>query len=198
MDPNDVDLAWIAELKRLDETKDGPIPIAALPVDLHEAFEEAFPGAACPVIDGQVCIQPVDWMRFCFLQKQEAMQRMRMRSLQVAVSGPTPGDLAGAPVLSHWIAVEDLESDGATLMGSAPEHPICVGKLIMTSRLCGIAEDGSWARTISRWYRLEHPATLEAFLERHGKKGSGAPLAPLKLWQALASAAREQEDLELW
>ena len=198
MDPNDADLALIAELKRLNGGKDGPIPIASLSAGLQEAFERTHPLAACPMINGQVCMQPADWARFAAREKQDAMQRMRLRSLELAMVGPTPGDLAQAPILSHWIAIENPQSHGALLMGSAPDHPICVGNLIMTSYLCGIAEDGSWARTISRWYRLQEPATLDAFLKRNSKKVSGVVPEPLKLWQMLAIAAKGQEELGAW
>lgn len=198
MDPNDDDLALMAELRRLDKTKGGPIPIAALSAELQEAFEDAHMGAACPVIDRQLCIQPTDWTRFRHRQEQEAMQRMRERSLEAAVIGPSPDALAQAPLLSRWIAIETREANGAMLIGSAPDHPVCEGTLIATSRLCGIAEDGSWARTTSRWYRLEHPATLEEILQRHAKESHGVPVVPLKLWQALAIAAREQEDVISW
>ena len=149
-------------------------------------------------IDGQVSMQPADWVGFAARQKQAAMQRMRLRSLELAVVEPTPGALALAPILSHWIAIENPQSHGAVLMGSAPDHPICIGNLIMTSCLCGIAEDGSWARTVSRWYRLRAPATLEGFLERNGKKESRMFLQPLKLWQMLAITAKEREELGVW
>lgn len=72
MDPNDGDLALIAELKRLDDSKTGAIPIASLSGVLQEAFERAHPLAACPVIDGQVCMQPADWVRFAARQEQAA------------------------------------------------------------------------------------------------------------------------------
>ncbi|MFX0547338.1 DUF6634 family protein [Roseovarius sp. S1116L3] len=194
MDEHDKDLALVAELERLDETKTGAIPIASLSAPLQEAFERTHPLAACPVIDGEMCIQPADWLMFMARQKQAAMRRMRKRSLRLAWNGPTASDLARAPVLSHWLVILEPRMIGLALMGSAPDHPTCVGELIATSRLCGICKDGTWARTASRWYRLEHPFTLDAFMERNAGKVLREAVNPVCMRDALLMTACEQAE----
>lgn len=66
-------------------------------------------------------------------------------------------NLAGdAPLLDRWVFAE---RPVACLMGYSTGHPVLegTGRLITTSDLCLIAEDGAWARTLSRWYRLGAP-----------------------------------------
>lgn len=45
------------------------------------------------------------------------------------------------------------------LIGYTSGHPVLpgTGRLIATSDLCLISEDGRWALTLSRWYRLGDP-----------------------------------------
>jgi len=66
--------------------------------------------------------------------------------------------LAGeaAPLLDRWVFGE---RPAACLMGLSTGHPVLegTGRLITTSDLCLISEDGVWARTLSRWYRLGDP-----------------------------------------
>lgn len=77
MDSNEGDLARISNSKRLNETKYGPIPVAALSDDLREAFEDAHICAACPVIDGQIWIQPAD-SRHCARHLQQFLTAKRL------------------------------------------------------------------------------------------------------------------------
>ena len=193
MDEHDKDLALIAELKRLDETKTGAIPIASLSAPLQEAFEYAHPLAACPVINGEMCIQPADWLMFMARQEQAAMRRMRKRSLRLAWDGPTASDLASAPMLSNWFVIMDF-SIGLALIGSALDHPVYAGKTIKTSRLCGICKDGTWARTVSRWCRLEHPVMLDALFDCNAARVVKEALKPVCLREALFIIACEQAE----
>ena len=71
--------------------------------------------------------------------------------------GASVEDLAGdAPLLDRWVFAE---RPVACLMGYSTGHPVLEGsgRLITTSDLCLIAENGAWARTLSRWYRLGDP-----------------------------------------
>lgn len=52
------------------------------------------------------------------------------------------------------------------LIGENHGHPILKGRLIQTSDLCVAALDRSWARTMSRFYRLGSPAKRET---QHGR-----------------------------
>jgi hypothetical protein len=58
------------------------------------------------------------------------------------------------------------------LVGVPTGHPTLMAELIHTSRLCGIDAEMAWARTASRWYRLNDPATSENVVQQLGKKGA--------------------------
>ena len=80
----------------------------------------------------------------------------RIRTALGAIDvGPTEDDLADAPVLRDWaVAVAPLR--GIHLGGHAHGHPrLPEGAWIVTSRLLAIDPGARWARTISRWYRLD-------------------------------------------
>lgn len=71
--------------------------------------------------------------------------------------GTPVDDLArDAPLLERWVLGE---RPARCLMGLSTGHPLLpgTGRLITTSDLCLIADDGAWARTLSRWYRLGDP-----------------------------------------
>lgn len=63
---------------------------------------------------------------------------------------------ADAPMLDQWIIGQ---RPVACLVGRSCGHPIMMGegRSIATSDLWLISEDGEWARTLSRWYRLGRP-----------------------------------------
>ena len=73
-------------------------------------------------------------------------------------SGVPPEHLAeGAPILDHWVLAPRLIP---SLAGLSTGHPRLPGenRAISTSDLWLLSEDGEWARTLSRWYRLGRPA----------------------------------------
>lgn len=117
---------------------------------------------------------------------------MSGRSLELGIIGPTPDDLERAPVLSSWIAIHDPQHSGAILVGVHTGHPTIEGALINTSRLCGIDAYKTWARTASRWYRLNDPATSEDFVELFGKKAETLSFLMLEFWEAQAIIAEYQ------
>lgn len=66
---------------------------------------------------------------------------------------PTPEDLADSPLLDFWCVGE--EPPFQVLQGVVSGHPLLPdGSFIHTSVLLFLAEDLSWARTVSRFYRL--------------------------------------------
>ncbi len=73
--------------------------------------------------------------------------------------GIPPETMAGdkAPILDRWILVNTTVP---CLAGLSTGHPRLGGenRLIGTSDLWLLSEDRSWARTLSRWYRLGRPA----------------------------------------
>ena len=73
--------------------------------------------------------------------------------------GVPPQVMAGddAVVLDRWVlAMRTVPC----LAGLSTGHPELVGenRLISTSELWLLSKDRSWARTLSRWYRLGRPA----------------------------------------
>lgn len=80
-------------------------------------------------------------------------------AIAAAAFAPTADDLATAPVLTHWSAGT---YHGMThLIGKVVAHPllgtaIAEGKAIITSPVVAIDTNRRWARTVSRWYRLDH------------------------------------------
>lgn len=77
---------------------------------------------------------------------------------------PSPEVLADAPVLRDWAAA--LEPSGVPcLVGTVTGHSMLEdGRRICTSMLIALDPGGTWARTWSRWYRLD--GTLPADIMR--------------------------------
>lgn len=69
--------------------------------------------------------------------------------------GSLPEELAGVepPTLDRWAPAF---GNNVYLVGLSTGHPKLVGenRLISTSELMLVSEDQTWARTLSRWYRL--------------------------------------------
>ncbi|GJE45422.1 DUF6634 family protein [Methylobacterium soli] len=78
--------------------------------------------------------------------------------------GPTPEDLAGAPVLERWQADARVVR---SLVGIVGRHPILPpGRHVRTSEV--YATDGrTWARTLSRFYALGSPMPQAATGKLH-------------------------------
>lgn len=72
-----------------------------------------------------------------------------------AQTDPTPEILADAPVLRDWLAALDF-AGVPCLAGTVTGHPrLDDGKRIFTSVLVALDPGGEWARSRSRWYRLD-------------------------------------------
>lgn len=73
--------------------------------------------------------------------------------------GASPESLSKeeAPILDHWVMAQRPIS---CLAGLSSGHPLLFGsgRLIATSDLWLMSADRTWARTLSRWYRLGRPA----------------------------------------
>ncbi|WP_076860735.1 DUF6634 family protein [Bradyrhizobium mercantei] len=68
--------------------------------------------------------------------------------------------LKQAPLLEDWVPV--VTPRGVKLVGRVTGHPILGDGTAATSQLWFADPDGSWVRTLSRFYRLRRP------LERNG------------------------------
>lgn len=79
--------------------------------------------------------------------------------------GPTVPDLAYAPTLDNWVAMQD-RGGHIMLFGHVTGHPRLGDRDIHISQLYGLNIEAGWARTHNRWYRLgtQHPGQgKEAF-----------------------------------
>ena len=76
-----------------------------------------------------------------------------------AGEAPTEADLAGAPILRDWRRAVHLITGTLALEGMVTGHPQFDGQWVTTSPLVALDPEGRWARTLSRWYRLEEPAS---------------------------------------
>jgi len=90
--------------------------------------------------------------------------RALIADLQQLQRGIGPEELAGqdAPILDRWALSERTLP---CLIGLSTGHPILPGanRLVRTSDLWLLAENGGCARTLSRWYRLGRPFQNSAF-----------------------------------
>ena len=73
---------------------------------------------------------------------------------------PSDADLDGAPILAGWF-VEDISNGYQRLGGFVTGHPTIRPGWCWTSVLLFISDDRTWARTISRYYRLGSPLTID-------------------------------------
>jgi hypothetical protein len=64
--------------------------------------------------------------------------------------------LQSAPLLEDWVPV--VTPEGVQLIGHASGHPIHGDRMVMTTPLWFADPEGSWVRTLSRFYRLGPPA----------------------------------------
>lgn len=82
-----------------------------------------------------------------------------LADMSVLRSGASPADLANGepPFLDGWVVAQ---RPIPCLVGLSSGHPRLVGtgRPIATSDLWLMSADNSWARTLSRWYRLGRPA----------------------------------------
>lgn len=65
---------------------------------------------------------------------------------------PSDEELANGPLLNSWCRLGDH------LVGVVVGHPVVAdGHRCITSPVLALAADGTWARTVSRYYRLGRP-----------------------------------------
>lgn len=64
--------------------------------------------------------------------------------------------LRRAPLLENWVPA--LTPGGVQLIGYTVAHPIHGDRIVMTTPLWWADPDGTWVRSLSRFYRLGPPA----------------------------------------
>jgi hypothetical protein len=89
---------------------------------------------------------------------EQARLATLLSDMEMLRAGIPAEDLApDAPLLDRWLVAH---RPAACLLGRSTGHPLLPGvnREIVTSDLMLLSEDRSWARTLSRWYRLGRPA----------------------------------------
>jgi hypothetical protein len=115
-------------------------------------------------------------------------------ALTAAERGPTTEELAAAPVLKLWHPIWG-QPRFLCLAGSTGGHPTLGRDRITTSPLIVLAPDLTWARTLSRFYRLEEP--LEHALAGLSAEGVSGPIHIADAYGAPAvSIVTAQQELE--
>lgn len=118
-----------------------------------------------------------------------------LQALAEAERGPTPAELSAAPVLQLWQPLIDLNTY-VILGGAASGHPTLGRDYITTSPVLWMAEDLTWCRTLSRFYRLQDP--LEKTLAQPDGTESGRSLTIADAYGLPAiSIAQAFEDLKI-
>lgn len=85
------------------------------------------------------------------------LQRLARDSARLAQLGLVPpGQLHAAPLLDRYRPV--ITSLGVRLVGHVTGHPEFGTREIITSQLWWADPNGTWVRTLSRYYRLGAPA----------------------------------------
>ena len=68
-------------------------------------------------------------------------------------------ELNDAPLLEDWGPT--VTPQGLRLVGYATNHPLFGEAAVMTSPVCFADPNGTWVRTLSRFYRLGSPIELK-------------------------------------
>jgi hypothetical protein len=163
------DLDYLLTLELPTIAFDGMSPairLSDVPQGLRPALDEFQFLAARPIVEGEICVFLHDWERFLRRHIMTLHAAMHGPSLKLGLEGPSPADLARAPVLSGWLIISS--GDEARLIGTPAGHPTCTGKTMHSSPLCGLDSELRWARTISRWFALSNQVTAAQFVALHG------------------------------
>lgn len=87
------------------------------------------------------------------LSKQAVAAGLREAARLKAGFVPGETELAGAPLLSHWV-VEPVSGGLVRLFGEVSGHPLLPDGWCTTSAVLAADEAAGWVRTASRYYRL--------------------------------------------
>ncbi|MEP3848008.1 MAG: DUF6634 family protein [Paracoccaceae bacterium] len=144
--------------------------------------------------EGRQSMPAVEWLGVYHTARSEVFQRMRRRSFELAVARPSENDLAHAPLFTSWLPVRGPAGIHVALVGRMSGHPMMSDGWIVTSFLCGLDEQGAWARSTSRWCRLVERTTPSVFRTFAGPQANGISGASLPMAETLTTLAQEQED----
>lgn len=79
-----------------------------------------------------------------------------LAAIRAAEAGPTPAELAHAPLMETWCVLPSREG-APVLWGKVIDHPRIGTTMISTSRLVSLSPEQGHARCLSRWFRLGMP-----------------------------------------
>jgi len=85
----------------------------------------------------------------------------------------SPSALQDAPFLNNWMAV--TAQDGVRLVGYVKGHPLLGDRAVVTSSGWFADPNNTWARTLSRFYKLGRHANWETVHKANGGAPFGRP-----------------------
>lgn len=90
---------------------------------------------------------------------EAAIEAARLAIAEECAAGPSPGELAEAPLLQDWSIRPHPQVGGPVISGRVYGHPsVADGTRITTTHVAMLDEDGgTWGRTLSRYYLLGRP-----------------------------------------
>jgi len=166
--------------------------VNTIPEGVLDEFEALSPPVRYVEIGSTWCLSLGQWISCKDRLIIKLATQMRKRSLLLGLEGPSSDDIRQAPTLSPWIAISDVQCGGVILVGMQTGHPTISGALINSSRVCGMAHDLSWARTFSRWYRLDAMVYRETLIEALGNRLAGLKHLTLQPSEIQAAISADQ------
>ena len=164
-------LDWLLtlELPMVTHNVERELAAHVIPAVLLEPLAKFYGQIPWHVRDGERYLTHYAWCEFLAHERERFHLSMTEESAELGRIGPSAEDLAKAPMLDNWVACSyGLYS--AHLLGTPIGHPVRSSLFVKTSFLCAIDPDGTWARTISRWYRLGKMLSDVEFYALHGRK----------------------------
>jgi hypothetical protein len=164
-------LDWLLtlELPLATNTVGPELSAHVIPAVLLEPLAKFYGQIPWHVRDGERYITHFAWCEFLAHEQNRFHLFMMEESTELGRIGPSAEDLAKAPMLDNWVAFRYTLST-AQLLGTPIGHPVRSSLFVKTSFLCAIDPGGTWARTISRWYRLGKMLSDVEFYALHGRK----------------------------
>lgn len=120
-----------------------------------------------------------------------------LRALTEAEAGPDAATLFAAPILTLWQPI--LLHHNLCLAGEVTGHPHLRADWITTSPLIALAPDLTWARTLSRLYRLGTPLDVSMTQAFAGENKGTVVIVDAYGWPAVSidDARRYLEEFQV-
>jgi hypothetical protein len=168
------------------------IRLDEVPSELAALFRE-YKGSPYVERGGYLYALQKDWLDFLAPLLDAELEKRNVRAQAEAPFGPSEQDLEEAPYLEIWSPFLNERTSTIHLVGRVSGHPYIRGPYMATSPLKGMDGTMSWARTLSRWYRLGQPVSEQDIRLAYPLISPNAiGLDPVELSQVMAKALRDE------